>query len=207
MCYCFARCLTLKRAAGDGFALAQRFRRVYGRAMTKLSGASRRIALGAALLAPLPAMGAPAPAATAQIIALPLNPVVPADKRSCTAKTATGLGYIQLQAGAGAKPAATDIVLVNYIGYLAASGQTFDQAMTAAMPVDGLIPGFTEGLGMMAKGSTYRFCVPATLGYGAAAQGPIPANSDLVFQVELLEFKTKAEVEAMRKAQGAPAAP
>ena len=83
----------------------------------------------------------------------------------------------------------------------------FDQAMTAAMPVDRLIPGFTEGLKLMSKGGIYRFCVPATLGYGAKAQGPIPANSELVFQVELVEFKTAAEVEAMRKADPGAAKP
>ena len=50
----------------------------------------------------------------------------------------------------------------------------------------------------MSKGSTWRFCIPAALGYGDKGTGPIPANSDLVFQVELVDFKTEAEVTAMR---------
>ncbi len=79
--------------------------------------------------------------------------------------------------------------------------------MQAAFPVEGVIPGFSEGLQMMAKGSTWRFCVPAALGYGAQASGPIPANSDLVFQVELVDFKTAAELEALRAAQSAASAP
>ena len=64
-----------------------------------------------------------------------------------------------------------------------------------------MIPGFTEGLEMMAKSGIARFCIPAAMGYGAEATGPIPANSDLVFQVELIDYKTAAEIEAMRKAQ------
>lgn len=108
-----------------------------------------------------------------------------------------------LKPAEGAKPAKADYVLVNYIGYLAANGDVFDQSMQSAFPVDGVIPGFSEGLQMMAKGSIWRFCVPSALGYGAQASGPIPANSDLVFQVELVDFKTTAEIEAMRAAQAA----
>ncbi len=111
-----------------------------------------------------------------------------------------------LKPAEGAKPTKADFVLVNYIGYLAADGTVFDQGMKAAFPVDGVIPGFSEGLQLMPKGSTWRFCVPAALGYGAEVSGPIPANSDLVFQVELVDFKTGAEVEAMRAAQGSDGA-
>ena len=77
-----------------------------------------------------PARSAPASApvrATNDIIALPLNPVVPAGQRVCAAKTASGLGYTMLRPAAGTKPGAADFVLVNYIGYLAASGTVFDQ--------------------------------------------------------------------------------
>ena len=141
-----------------------------------------------------------------EAISLPLNPIVGASQRLCNAKVASGLGTLNLKPANGAKPAKADYALVNYIGYLAATGAVFDQSMQAAFPVEGVIPGFSEGLQMMAKGSTWRFCVPAALGYGAEASGPIPAGSDLVFQVELVDFKTSAEVEAMRAAQGAPQA-
>jgi FKBP-type peptidyl-prolyl cis-trans isomerase FkpA len=168
-----------------------------------------------ALVAPLPSAAAPlrksagavaAPVRpTADIIPLPLNPVLPAGQRLCAAKTETGLGYTMLRPATGAKPAAADFVLVNYIGYLAATGAVFDQGMQAAFPVGGVIPGFSMGLQMLAKTGIARFCIPAAMGYGEQGSGPIPANSDLVFQVELVDFKTAAEVEAMRKASPAEA--
>lgn len=68
-----------------------------------------------------------------------------------------------------------------------------------------MIPGFTKGLLTLQKGAISRFCIPAGLGYGAEATGPIPANSDLVFQVELVDFKSRTEIEAMRAAAQAPA--
>lgn len=145
--------------------------------------------------------------AKADIIALPLNPTLPAGQRLCTAKTATGLGYTMLRPATGPMPAETDYVLVNYIGYLAETGVVFDQGMQAAFPVNGVIPGFSQGLQMLPKGGVGRFCVPAAMGYGDEASGPIPANSDLVFQVELVDYKTAAEIEAMRKGSGPEVAP
>ncbi|BEV01514.1 FKBP-type peptidyl-prolyl cis-trans isomerase [Novosphingobium olei] len=156
------------------------------------------------------ATAATAPAAAAAptgILPVPLMPTVGAAFRSCSAKTASGLGYQVLKAGNGPKPAKDDFVLVNYIGYLAATGAVFDQNAGAPLRLDGVIPGFAEGVQTMARGSTYRFCIPAALGYGANASGPIPANADLVFQIELIDSRTPAEVEAMRaemqKQQGA----
>ena len=142
------------------------------------------------------------------IIALPLMPVVPATQRVCAARTPSGLGYTMLHAGTGAKPAADATVLVNYIGYLAATGAVFDQGMQTPMPVSGVIPGFSQGLQLLAKGGIIRLCIPAAMGYGTQAAGSIPANSDLVFQVELLDFRTAAEMADMAKARAAePAAP
>lgn len=154
-------------------------------------------ALAAAQPAPVPAPAAAA-APAAEILPVPLNPVVPAAQRVCSARTASGLGIRVLKEAAGAKPGASDYVLVNYIGYLAADGTVFDQNTSQAFPASGVIKGFSEGLQLMSKGSVWRFCIPAGLGYGEKGAGPIPANSDLVFQVELVDFKTESEVEAMR---------
>jgi len=189
--------------------------------MSLLSQASSRLirtALLASLAAPLPAIAAAAsqkpsvatPAtikADNRIIPLPLNPVVPAGQRVCATTSAAGLGATTLRAGTGARPGTGDVVLVNYIGYLAATGAVFDQGMQSPLPVDAVIPGFSQGLQTMARTGVARFCIPAALGYGARASGPIPADADLVFQVELLDFKTKAEVENMNRAQASdPAA-
>lgn len=156
---------------------------------------------------PAPVAQVPNPA----IIKLPLQPIVPAVQRACSTKTASGLGYTALRNATGAKPVAGDIALVGYIGYLSATGEVFDQSPAAPLPVDGVIPGFAEGLKLIPVGGVYRFCVPAALGYGASATGSIPANSDLVFQVELFDKKTEVEVQAMQaeaaKGQGQPTKP
>ena len=187
--------------------------------MPFISHTSSRLLLAATLpltIALLPAGAAtprqkpraPAPVKTDNaIIALPLNPVVPAGQRLCATTTASGLGSTTLRPGSGAKPAASDVVLVNYIGYLAATGVVFDQGMRSPLPVNAVIPGFSQGLQTMARGGVTRICIPAALGYGAQASGPIPANADLVFQVELLDFKTAAEVESMDPAAAKDAPP
>jgi FKBP-type peptidyl-prolyl cis-trans isomerase FkpA len=142
------------------------------------------------------------------IIALPLTPIVPAAQRVCAARTPAGLGYTILRPGTDAKPPADATVLVNYIGYLAATGAVFDQNMQTPMPVGDVIPGFSQGLQLLGKGAVARICIPSAMGYGAQAAGTIPPNSDLVFQVELLDFRTAAEIADMTKQRAAePTAP
>ena len=150
---------------------------------------------------------APPAAANGGIIPLPLNPIVPPAQRACTSRTPSGLGYTVLRPGTGAMPGADATALVNYVGYLAATGVVFDQAMQSVMPVGEVIPGFSQGLQMVGRGGILRLCIPAALGYGAQASGAIPANADLVFQVEMLDFKTAAEIAELRRAAAAPEKP
>ncbi len=169
--------------------------RGFGRIALSLSLLAAAFPAQAAQSVAAPAAG---PALSSEILPVPLNPLVAAAQRQCSAKTASGLGTLVLKAATGAKPTSEDFVLVNYIGYLAADGKVFDQNVTQAFSAGGVIKGFSEGLQLMSKGSVWRFCIPAALGYGANGTGPIPANADLVFQVELVDFKTQAEVEAIR---------
>lgn len=106
--------------------------------------------------------------------------------------TASGLQYKVITEGKGAKPKATDTVTVNYVGKLL-NGTVFDSSVErgqpATFPLDGVIPGWTEGLQLMPQGSKWEIYIPAELAYGAGGQGPIPPSSTLIFEVELLEIK------------------
>jgi FKBP-type peptidyl-prolyl cis-trans isomerase FkpA len=117
-------------------------------------------------------------------------------------ETASGLQYKVLKPGSGAaKPTDEDVVLVNYEGKLT-SGTTFDASQQPTpMAVKGVVPGFSEALKLMPKGAKYRFWIPPTLGYGDKAAGPIPANSVLVFDLELLDWKSEAEIRQMQMMQ------
>lgn len=107
--------------------------------------------------------------------------------------TESGLQYKVLEEGTGASPTTSDIALVGYKGTLL-DGTVFDENPQAPMPVDGVVPGFSEGLQKMKKGGKYRLWIPAALGYGDQAAGPIPAGSVLVFDVTLHDFRSKAEL-------------
>lgn len=116
-----------------------------------------------------------------------------------------GLVVETVKAGQGAMPTPADVVLVNYVGRLA-NGKEFDRGEKAVMPVEGVIPGFAKGLQQMQRGGKYRIEIPASQAYGANEQKSpatgevvIPANSDLVFEVELLDFKSAAEIERQRQ--------
>lgn len=119
-------------------------------------------------------------------------------------ETASGLQYQMIEPGKGDRPTATDVVLVNYKGALR-DGTVFDQNERAPLPVDQVVPGFSEAMKLMPRGAKYRFWIPPALGYGAAAQGDtIPANSVLVFEVEMIDFIPAAVLQQMQQMQGAP---
>ncbi len=113
-------------------------------------------------------------------------------KNAAVKTTPSGLQYEVLTQGAGAKPLATDTVVVNYKGTLI-DGTEFDNSYKRgepiSFPLNGVIRGWTEGLQLMPTGSKYKFYVPQQLGYGLNDQGPIPGGSVLVFEVELLQIK------------------
>lgn len=111
-------------------------------------------------------------------------------KRTGVKSTASGLQYEVVQKGfGGAKPKATSKVKVHYHGTLA-DGTVFDSSVERGQPVEfalnGVIPGWTEGLQLMAVGDKFKFFIPPALAYGPRQAGRIPPNSALVFEVELL---------------------
>ncbi|MGU3390321.1 FKBP-type peptidyl-prolyl cis-trans isomerase [Sphingomonas sp. M1A8_2b] len=126
--------------------------------------------------------------------------------------TASGLQYKVIAPGkpGAPKPTDADVALVNYEGKLL-NGTTFDKSQQPMpMPVSAVVPGFSEALKLMPKGAKYRFWLKPSLGYGDKAAGPIPANSALVFDVELLDFLPQSVVQQMQAqaqmGRGAPGA-
>lgn len=109
-------------------------------------------------------------------------------------QTKSGLQYEVLSQGKGGKsPKATDTVVCHYEGRLV-SGKVFDSSYERNQPAEfalnQVIPGWTEGLQLMAEGDKYRFYIPYLLGYGEQGAGPsIPPYSTLVFDVELIGVK------------------
>jgi FKBP-type peptidyl-prolyl cis-trans isomerase len=105
--------------------------------------------------------------------------------------TASGLKYQVLKKGAGTvSPKATDTVKVHYHGTLL-DGTVFDSSVERgepiSFPLNGVIPGWTEGVQLMKVGDKFKFEIPPNLAYGANSPSPkIPPNSTLVFEVELL---------------------
>jgi FKBP-type peptidyl-prolyl cis-trans isomerase FkpA len=114
-------------------------------------------------------------------------------KKPGVTTTASGLQYQVMTAATGAKPKASDSVKVHYTGTLL-DGTKFDSSYDRKEPaqfvLNSVVPGWTEALQLMPVGSKYKLWIPAKLGYGAEGTpgGPIPPNSTLVFEVQLLEI-------------------
>lgn len=104
------------------------------------------------------------------------------------------LQKIDLNEGTGeAVPAdPSTSVTVHYIGALAKDGTIFDTSYDRGQPatfaLNGVIPGWTEGIPGMKVGGKRRLLIPAALAYGPQERPGIPANSDLVFDVELVKI-------------------
>lgn len=133
------------------------------------------------------------------------------EQKKVAKKSSTGLQYSIYEKGSGKKPAAGSTVYVHYAGFFE-SGELFDSSYESVskafgkfdqaradakaytpFPFEygnktGLIPGFLEGLEKMNIGDKAVLFIPSSLGYGeAGAGGIIPPNSNLIFELELLE--------------------
>ena len=117
-------------------------------------------------------------------------------EREGVVTTESGLQYEVIEEGDGPSPGPEDQVTIHYTGTLP-DGTQFDSSRDrgepSTFPVQGVIPGFSEGLQLMSVGSNYKLYIPPELGYGARPQGSIPPNSALIFDVELLEIPESSE--------------
>jgi FKBP-type peptidyl-prolyl cis-trans isomerase FkpA len=108
------------------------------------------------------------------------------NKLNATA-TGSGLYYVIISQGTGAQPNANSNVTVNYKGSLK-DGTVFDQSAPVGITfnLNSVIKGWQEGIPYFKKGGKGVLLIPSALGYGANATGKIPANSVLIFDIELL---------------------
>ena len=114
-------------------------------------------------------------------------------KNDSVVQTESGLQYMVLKEGTGAKPGPTDNVTVHYTGRLL-DGTVFDSSVErgepATFPLNRVIAGWTEGLQLMSEGAKYRLFIPSELAYGEKGSGDkILPNSTLIFDVELIKVE------------------
>jgi FKBP-type peptidyl-prolyl cis-trans isomerase FkpA len=96
-----------------------------------------------------------------------------------------GFFYSIVEQGSGAKPNNCSTVTVNYVGSLK-NGTVFDSSSNVSFKLSNLITGWQQGLALIGKGGKIKLYIPPSLGYGNQASASIPANSILVFEIELL---------------------
>jgi FKBP-type peptidyl-prolyl cis-trans isomerase FklB len=111
-------------------------------------------------------------------------------KKEGVKTTKSGLQYKVLKSGSGESPKAEDTVKVHYHGTLI-DGSVFDSSVERGEPVEfplnGVIPGWTEGVQLMKVGDKFQFFIPSKLAYGEQGRGGmIGPNTALIFEVELL---------------------
>lgn len=111
-------------------------------------------------------------------------------------KTASGLEYVDIEVGTGITPQKGNTCVVHYHGTLL-DGTVFDSSKERGQPFEfqigegRVIKGWDEGVMSMKIGGKRKLVIPADLAYGPRQMGSIPPNSTLVFEVELLDIKSR----------------
>ena len=111
-----------------------------------------------------------------------------ADNNLDAIATGSGLYYVIETTGNGIFPDLSSVVTVAYTGELT-DGSVFDQSSSAGISftLTNVIQGWQEGIPLFSEGGTGKLLIPSALGYGNNAIGSIPANSVLIFDIELLD--------------------
>lgn len=134
-----------------------------------------------------------------------------------------GVEVQEVVAGKGESPKPDDVIFARYVGKLP-DGTVFDEGKDVQLPIQGvfpagqplplaqMVPGFREAALKMKKGGKYHVQIPADKAYGATPPpgAPIPPNTDLTFDVELVDFMSQQDFEGrlgvfqqmMQQAQG-----
>lgn len=125
------------------------------------------------------------------------GPATPPVVTQAATKTASGLQIIDIKVGSGTAAVTGSTVQAEYTGWIQGSGKKFDSSFDhGGQPIQvtplgkaQIITGWNEGLIGMKVGGTRRLIIPPSLAYGSQAQGPIPANATLIFDVTLVSVK------------------
>lgn len=102
----------------------------------------------------------------------------------------SGLYYQVVNPGSGATPTLSSRISVKYKGRLM-NGTVFDSTSTSAISfiLGGVIPGWQLGIPLIQKGGSIKLLIPSSLAYGCQGSGPIPSNSVLYFDVDLIDVQ------------------
>lgn len=117
-----------------------------------------------------------------------------------------GVSVDTVRAGEGESPTEESVVFVNYTGKLE-DGTVFDQSQSMPLPIEGIfpegtplplsdmIPGFRDALLQTQEGGQYEIFIPSDQAYGEDVPegGPIPPNSDLYFDIEVIEVMSRED--------------
>ena len=112
------------------------------------------------------------------------------DNNLTATPTGSGLYYVMSTVGNGIQPNANSNVTVNYKGSLK-DGKVFDQSAATGLTfsLNSVIKGWQEGIPLFKKGGKGMLLIPSALGYGSQANGSIPANSVLIFDIDLINVQ------------------
>lgn len=110
------------------------------------------------------------------------------DNNLVAEKTVHGVYYVIESPGSADRPTISNTVIMNYRGYFL-DQKEFDKGDKVEFPLYQLIEGWQIGIPKFGKGGKGKLLVPSRLGYGSSDRGSIPANSTLIFDIELLDWK------------------